>query len=393
MMDRGTISSEVIQKLHDYFNNRQPEIESFIRELVADESPSGDERGSRSVVERLATAAKRLRCVSAVDKIDVLDFGQHLVVRAFQNRVNEGNVMLVGHTDTVHARGSLEQRPLRVEHNRLYGPGTFDMKANCALAIEILRAFDELGVTPKCSLTLVLTCDEEVGSFSGWPLMEKIAKTERPKVVLVMEPPASGGRVKTGRKGTGIFAIKVAGRASHAGLEPEKGASAILELARQTERLHALNQSGSGITVNVGVVRGGTRSNVVAAEAEGEIDVRFSTDAESQEIQRILTNLQPIDERTKVFVTGGINRPPLERTPAIVELFERARAIAGMMDFDLGETQVGGASDGNFLAAMGIPVLDGLGISGDGAHAIHEHIELDDIPRRGALLAGLIATL
>jgi len=239
----------------------------------------------------------------------------------------------------------------------------------------------------------VLTCDEEVGSYSGWPLMETIAKNENPKAAFVMEPPASGGRVKTGRKGTGIFAIKVEGKASHAGLEPEKGASAILELARQTERLHGLNQSGSGITINVGVIRGGTRSNVVAAEAEGEIDVRFSTEAESQEIERILTTLSPIDDRTKVFVSGGINRPPLERTPAVVELFQKGRAIAGTIDFDLGETQVGGASDGNFLAALGIPVLDGLGISGDGAHAVHEHIELDDIPRRATLIAGLIASV
>lgn len=392
-MQRGTTSPEPILRLHDYFNDRQPEIESFIRELVSIESPSGDVDGSRAVVDLLANAAKKLRCVGEVEKIDVNDFGQHLVVRAFQNRQDGGRIMIVGHTDTVHARGSLAQRPLRVEHNRLYGPGTFDMKANCALAIEVMRAFDELGVNPNCSVTLVLTCDEEVGSFSGWPLMEGIAQTDRPDAVLVMEPPASGGRVKTGRKGTGIFAIKVAGKAAHAGLEPEKGASAILELARQIERLHALNQSGSGITLNVGVVRGGTRSNVVAAEAEGEIDVRFSTEAESQELTRILTNLKPIDERTKVFVSGGINRPPLERTPAVVALFERARSIAGTMDFALGETQVGGASDGNFLAAMGIPVLDGLGISGDGAHAVHEHIELDDIARRGTLIAGLIATL
>lgn len=388
-----TISSDVVTRLHEYFNSRQSAIESFISELVSQESPSGDVAGSRSVVDLLATAAQSLRCVSDVQKIDVPDFGQHLVVRAFHNQQSAGPVMLVGHTDTVHSRGSLEERPLRVENNRLYGPGTFDMKGNCALAIEVLRAFDELGLTPNCSLTLVLTCDEEVGSFSGWPLMEKIAQAEKPKAAFVMEPPASGGRVKTGRKGTGIFAIKVAGKAAHAGLEPEKGASAILELARQTERLHALNQAGSGITINVGVIRGGTRSNVVPAEAEGEIDVRFSTEAESQEIERILTSLQPIDERTKVFVSGGINRPPLERTPAVAELFEKARRIAGMMDFDLGETQVGGASDGNFLAAMGIPVLDGLGISGDGAHAVHEHIELDDVPRRGALIAGLLATL
>ena len=209
----------------------------------------------------------------------------------------------------------------------------------------------------------------------------------------MLEPPASSGRVKTGRKGTGIFAIKVEGKAAHAGLEPEKGASAILELARQTERLHALNLSGSGITLNVGVVHGGTRSNVVAAEAEGEIDVRFSSEAEAKEIERILSHLEPVDERTKVFVSGGINRPPHERTPAVVELFEKARGVAAHLNFELGEAQVGGASDGNFLAAMGVPVLDGLGTMGDGAHAVHEHIEADDIARRGALIAGLLLSV
>jgi glutamate carboxypeptidase len=229
--------------------------------------------------------------------------------------------------------------------------------------------------------------------LSGWPFIESAAKSQPTRCAFVMEPPAFGGRVKTSRKGTGIFAIKVEGKAAHAGLEPEKGASAILELARQTEQLHSLNLSGSGITLNVGVVHGGTRSNVVAAEAQGEIDVRFSTAAESLEIQRILSNLKPIDERTKVFVSGGINRPPMERTAAVVELFEKARAIAADLDFDLGEAQVGGASDGNFLAAMGIPVLDGLGISGDGAHAVHEHIEASDIARRGALIGGLILSV
>jgi len=388
-----TIPPDVILKLHDYFAQRQPQIESFIRDLVTLESPSGDEEGSRAVVELLAATAKSLRCVTEIERVDVPQFGQHLVIRAFQNQQSQGRIMVVGHTDTVHARGSLDQRPLRVEDNRLYGPGTFDMKANCALAIEVLRSFDELDLTPNCALTLVLACDEEVGSFTGWPLMERIAQTERPKTAFVLEPPGSGGRVKTGRKGTGIFALKVEGKAAHAGLDPEKGASAILELARQIERLHALNQAGSGITLNVGVIRGGTRSNVVAAEAEAEIDVRFSTEAESEEIQRIMSSLQPIDERTRVFVSGGINRPPLERTPAVIELFQKARAIAGKVDFDLGETQVGGASDGNFLAAMGIPVLDGLGISGDGAHAVHEHIELDDIPRRGALIAGLLVSV
>lgn len=378
---------QIFNALHE----RQAEVEAFIRSLVEIESPSGDMEGSRAVVDLLVQAASGLSCVDAIERVDVPDFGQHLVIKAFQR--HEKQILMVGHTDTVHSRGSLSERPWRREAGKIYGPGIFDMKANCALAIEVLRSLVELEATPAYGVSIVLTCDEEVGSLNGWPLIENVAKSQPARCAFVMEPPASGGRVKTSRKGTGIFAIKVEGKAAHAGLEPEKGASAILELARQTEQLHAINLSGSGITLNVGVVRGGTRSNVVAAEAQGEIDVRFSTEAESQEIERILSSLKPIDERTKVFVSGSINRPPMERTPAVVELFEKARAIAADLDFDLGEAQVGGASDGNFLAAMGIPVLDGLGVSGDGAHAVHEHIEADDIARRGALIGGLLMSI
>jgi len=381
--------SSVARQIFSALQLRQPDIEAFIQSLVETESPSGDEQGSRAVVDLLVQHANRLDCVDEIERFDVPDFGQHLLIKAFQQN-NAGQILLVGHTDTVHAVGSIAERPWRRESGRIYGPGIFDMKANCALAIEVLRAMGDLNVTPAVGVTLALTCDEEVGSLSGWPLLERVARAQRTQCALVMEPPASGGRVKTGRKGTGIFAIKVEGKAAHAGLEPEKGASAILELARQTEQLHSLNLSGSGITLNVGVVHGGTRSNVVAAEAQGEIDVRFSTAAESQEIERILSNLKPIDERTKVFVSGGINRPPMERTAAVIELYRKARAIAAQLDFELGEAQVGGASDGNFLAAMDIPVLDGLGISGDGAHAVHEHIEADDIARRGALIGGLL---
>jgi len=380
------------RQIFNALKERQNEIEAFIRSLVEVESPSGDVKGSRDVVDLLANASERLDCVDAIERVDVSDFGQHLVIKAFQEQ-NAGQVLLVGHTDTVHSLGSLGERPWRVDAGKIYGPGIFDMKANCALAIEVLRTLVDMKLKPAFGVTIALTCDEEVGSMSGWPLLEQVAKSQPTRCAFVMEPPASGGRVKTSRKGTGIFAIKVEGKAAHAGLEPEKGASAILELARQTEQLHALNVSGSGITLNVGVVHGGTRSNVVAAEAQGEIDVRFSTEAESAEIERILSNLKPIDERTKVFVSGGINRPPMERTPAVVELFEKARAIAAELDFDLGEAQVGGASDGNFLAAMGIPVLDGLGISGDGAHAVHEHIEAGDIARRGALIGSLLLSL
>ncbi|HET6853167.1 MAG TPA: M20 family metallopeptidase [Pyrinomonadaceae bacterium] len=386
------MSAQFARQVFDRLQSRQAEVEKFIQALVEVESPSGDEEGSRAVVDLLVQAADQVDCVNTIERVDVPDFGQHLVIRAFQEQRDAGQILLVGHTDTVHARGSLSERPWRREAGKIYGPGIFDMKANCALAIEVLRALCDLKAIPACAVTLALTCDEEVGSLSGWPFLQTVAKSHNTRCAFVMEPPAPGGRVKTGRKGTGIFAIKVEGKAAHAGLEPEKGASAILELARQTEQLHAINLSGSGITLNVGVVHGGTRSNVVAAQAEGEIDVRFSTEAESLEIERILSNLRPVDERTRVFVSGGINRPPMERTAAVIELFEKARAIAAQLDFDLGEAQVGGASDGNFLAAMGIPVLDGLGISGDGAHAVHEHIEADDIARRGALIGGLLTT-
>jgi glutamate carboxypeptidase len=386
------ISSSLAKQILGRLQSRQGDIETFIRALVEIESPSGDDSGSGAVVELLATTARGVSSVDSVEAVKVPGFGQHLVIKAFQ-QAEAGQVLIVGHTDTVHSLGSLAERPWRREAGRIYGPGIFDMKANCALAIEILRTLSELNLKPRFGVTVVLTCDEEVGSASGWPLIERFAKETQARCAFVLEPPALGGRVKTGRKGTGIYTIKVEGKAAHAGLEPEKGASAILELARQTERLHALNLSGSGITLNVGVVHGGTRSNVVAAQAEGEIDVRFSTEAESEEIHRILSSLQPVDERTKVFVSGGINRPPMERTPAVVELFEKARSVASYLDFELGEAQVGGASDGNFIAALGVPVLDGLGISGDGAHAVHEHIEADDIARRGALIAGLLLSV
>ncbi|HAF16603.1 MAG TPA: hypothetical protein DCK99_23470 [Blastocatellia bacterium] len=387
------ISTTLAHQLRDRFRERQAQLVSLTRALVEAESPSGDPHGSRAVVDLLAKAAETARCVNSIDCIAVPDLGQHLVVRAFQDRAAAGNILLVGHTDTVHPRGSIADRPWRVEGNRSYGPGVFDMKANCALAVALLHVCDDFEVVPSCGVILALTCDEEIGSASGWPLLRNIAEAEKVRNALILEPSAPGGRVKTGRKGTGIFEMKVEGRAAHAGLEPEKGASAILELAKQTERLHALNNSGSGISVNVGVVHGGTRSNVVAAEATAQIDARFSTAAEARVVEDALLNAKPFDERVRVRVTGGINRPPLERTPAVIELYELARNIAGLLDYDLGETQVGGASDGNFLAELGIPVLDGLGIDGDGAHAPHEHIIIDDMPLRGALLAGLIATL
>lgn len=385
-----SISQADVQNIESRIRPRQGEIVALIKSVVETESPSGDAAGSSAVVDLLANVAQGIRCIDSVERVADSHMGEHLVIRAFQEMKATGNILLVGHTDTVHSRGSLAMNPFRIEDDRIYGPGIFDMKANCVLALEALRALDLSRVKPSVGVTIALTCDEEVGSFSGWPLLERLAREVPTLCAFVLEPSAAGC-VKTARKGTGMFTMKVEGRAAHAGLDPGKGASAILELTRQIERLYELNNSG-GITVNVGVIRGGTRSNVVAAEAAAEIDVRFSTKTESEKVLAALSNPRCFDERVRVAVTGGINRPPLERTPEVLSLFGQAREIATALGFELGEAQVGGASDGNFLAAMGVPVLDGLGVDGDGAHAAHEHILASAIPRRGALIAGLIAT-
>jgi glutamate carboxypeptidase len=298
---------------------------------------------------------------------------------------------LLGHTDTVHPRGSLAARPLREEGGRVFAPGIFDMKSGCAVALEALRACDELGLTPQRAVVVLLMCDEETGSASGRAFVEMEAR--RAEQVLVLEPPAPEGRAKTARKGTGMFQLRAEGRASHAGLDFERGASAILELARQTARLAELCDSARGVTVNVGTITGGTRSNVVAAEARAEVDVRFETMTDALRLEETIQNLRPFDERVRLSVEGGINRPPLERTRAVAKLYEHAHTVAAALGFELGETKVGGASDGNFAAAFCPSVLDGLGVEGDGAHAADEHILRGSIPRRAALVAALLATL
>lgn len=385
-------SQTAAREVFGFLESRRSEMVKLTRTLVETESPSGDLEGSRAVVQLLAEAAQTINGVSAVERIESPGYGEHLRVRMRADaRENASAILLVGHTDTVHPRGSLRERPWREEDGRIYAPGIFDMKANCALALEVLRACAQLNLAPRRPVVLLLTCDEETGSMTGRALVEEEAS--QAESVLVLEPPAPGGSVKTARKGTGIFTMKAKGIAAHAGLEPEKGASAILELARQVERLHDMNDLARGTTINVGVIHGGTRSNVVAAEAHAEIDLRFSTAEEASRLENEIVNARPFDERVRLTVSGGINRLPLERNAKVVALFEQARRVAAALDFELGEASVGGASDGNFAAALGVAVLDGLGISGDGAHATHEHIEVDDIARRGALIAGLIATL
>jgi glutamate carboxypeptidase len=390
-MELGFSKAEAVV-VREHLESRQGEMLALTRSLVETESPSGDVEGSRAVVKLLEDAARKIDGVTSVERIESPGYGEHLRVRAFADaREHPDTILVIGHTDTVHPRGSVSERPWREQAGRIYGPGIFDMKANCAQALEVIRACSTLGLAPRCPVVLLLTCDEETGSMTGRALIEEGARASRG--VLVLEPPASNGRVKTARKGTGLFTIEAHGIAAHAGLEPEKGASAILEIARQIERLHAMNEPARGITVNVGVVQGGTRSNVVAASASAEIDVRFSTTEEAKRLEEKILGAQSFDERVKLSITGSINRPPLERTEKVASLFNLARKVAALLDFDLGEASVGGASDGNFVAALNVAVLDGLGIDGDGAHATHEHIVIDDIARRGALLAGIIASM
>ena len=381
------------RKLLRHFEGRRGELLSLTRALCEVESPSGDGEGSRAVVSLLAEAAGSIGGVESVERVGGPDgYGEHIIVRASAPGPHEARpLLLLGHTDTVHPRGTLAARPWREDGGRIYAPGIFDMKASCAVALEALRACSTLGLKARRPVSLLLTCDEESGSMSGRALVE--AEARRAECVLVLEPPAPGGRAKTARKGTGLFTLSVEGRAAHAGLEPEKGVSAVLELARQIGRVSALARPEVGTTINVGTVTGGTHANVVAAEARAEVDVRFSTADEARRVETALLELKPFDERAALKVTGGINRPPLERTSAVAALYEKARRVAAAFDFELGEASVGGASDGNFAAACGATVLDGLGVEGDGAHAAHEHIIADAIVLRGAFLAALVAAL
>ena len=370
----------------NYFESRRLAIIDAVREIVEIESPSHDAERSRAVVDWAEAQFRSTGVEVAVERIFAEDEGEHLVIRAFPGEAKP--VMLVGHTDTVHPVGTREKNPTRIEGDRFYGCGIFDMKANIVLMIEAFRYLAENGITPPRPITVFLSCDEEVGSRSGRAVLESVAADA--EMALVFEPSAAG-RIKTGRKGTGQYVVKVHGVPAHAGLEPEKGASAILELARQIERLQGMNDNSDGTTVNACTIRGGTTSNVIPEFAEAEVDVRFLSMAEAERIDREIRSLTPFDNRVQIAVNGGINRPPMERTDAVVSLFEKARSVAASFDYEIGETQVGGASDGNFIAALGIPVLDGLGVAGDGAHTLHEHILIGDIPKRAALITLLLA--
>jgi glutamate carboxypeptidase len=287
--------------------------------------------------------------------------------------------------------GTLALRPFKLERDRAFGPGIFDMKAGVMLAAFAMRALKDLGLTTRRPVTVLMTCDEETGSHFSRNIIEEEGRSAH--AALVLEPPIPGGTIKTARKGVGEFELIIRGRPAHAGNDPRAGVSAITELSHQIQAINKLIDYERGTTLNVGVVRGGVLSNVIAAEAHAFIDMRFQTPEEGRRITEAMSALQPVLDGARIETRGGINRPPLVRTPETGELFEHAKRLASEIGFELKEGSVGGGSDGNFIAALGVPVLDGLGVDGAGAHAEHEHIIISDIPRRAALLARLIETV
>lgn len=369
----------------EYFQNRRNAMVESIRNIVDIESPSHNVNQSVAVVDAIVDMFSELQIDLVIERERAENYGDHLIIRAFSS--DRKGFLFLGHTDTVHPIGTIEKNPTRVDGDKFYGCGIFDMKANIVLMLESLRFFAETGTYPSRPITILLSCDEEVGSKSGRFFVEREASQS--ETCFVFEP-SLDGKVKTGRKGTGMFTLHAHGIPSHAGLEPEKGASAILELSRQIEKLHQLNDISNGTTVNVCTIKGGTTTNVIPEYAECEIDVRFSTMDEAQRIETAIRSVKPIDKRVGLEISGEINRPPMERTGSVADLFEKARGLARSFDYKLDEAQVGGGSDGNFVGALGVPLLDGLGISGAGAHTLNEYIQISDIAYRASLVTLLL---
>jgi len=361
-------------------------IIEFTRKLVRVESPSDDKSAVDACVAMVATHAKSLGGRVRVHRQK--GFGDVLEVRFGSRRTNsaEKAILLLGHLDTVWPLGTLKCMPCRVGHSRLWGPGTLDMKAGVAMALTALEILSEAGLLDR-EIVLLLNSEEEVGSPVSRPITERLAA--ECEAVFVLEP-AQGLAYKTARKGTGNWRLAIKGVAAHAGVDFEKGASALLELARVMETVSDWTDLKKGLTVSVGAAGGGTKTNVIPAEAWAEVDVRIARTGDGSRLERRFANLKATDKRCSVEVTGGINRPPMERTPGTVRLYQRARALAAELGFALDEAATGGASDGNFTSALGIPTLDGMGAVGEGAHAAHESILIEHLAPRTALLAGML---
>ena len=378
-----------------YLTAEHENMLNCLQTVVEHETPSNGAKGDNNeFVSKLARIFTELTGGTAKTIHNDAAYGNHLLA-AYGDGVEQ--ILILCHYDTVWPRNTITHNPFRVEGGRAYGPGIYDMKAGIVQGLFAVKALRTLGRKLNRKVVFLFTSDEEVGSPTSRGIIEHEAA--KSKYVLVLEPSAGEngkplGAIKTARKGVGMFDIKVKGVASHAGAAHKEGRSAIGEMAKQVDYIHSLTDHNEGLTLNVGVIRGGTESNVVAAECFASVDVRVWTKEQADMITFQLTNLQPLTEGVKIDVKGGINRPPMERTAAVAELYELAKDLAinelGMSD--LPERAVGGGSDGNFTCVLA-PTLDGLGAVGDGAHAAHEYIVVDEMPKRAALVALLLEKL
>ena len=370
-----------------FCQQHQDEMLAMLQRMVEIESPSDD----KVAVDRMgAFLAQEFEPLGGkVTFFPQKEAGNHLKAE-FPGAPGKP-VLLLGHFDTVWSMGTLAKMPFRLEGGRAFGPGVYDMKAGIAMMIFALRALQASGSQHR-PITVVLDTDEEVGSTTGRPVVEATAKDC--EAVLVLEPSQGPkGHLKTSRKGVGDITIRVHGRASHSGVDFEKGRSAIVELARQLLEIVKFTDLSRGITVNPGVIQGGTRGNVIAAEAWAEIDLRIARAVDAATLEQKFAALKPFDTDCSIEITGGMNRPPMERTEGTIRLFRIAQEIGGGIGLALDESSTGGGSDGNFTSALGVPTLDGLGALGEGAHASHESVVIEELPLRTAVLAGLLQTL
>jgi len=371
---------------------KESALVGLIQKLVRIESPSDDKSAVDACVGLVAAHARALGGRVKLHRQrrfgDVLEarFGPRSPKTAATSG-SANKILILGHLDTVWPLGTLKTMPCRLADGRLWGPGTLDMKAGVAMALTAIEMLAEAGLLRR-EIVLLLNSDEEVGSPVSRPITERLAAGCA--AVYVLEP-AQGLACKTARKGTGNWRIDLTGIAAHAGVDFEKGASAIREMARVVETVSGWTDLNRGLTVSVGIAGGGSKLNVIPAQAWVEVDVRIARKADGPRIERKFAALYPTDKRCALAVTGGINRPPMERTRGTVKLYRKAQALAAELGFHLEEAATGGASDGNFTAAIGIPTLDGLGAVGEGAHARHESIVVEHLAPRTALLAGMLA--
>ncbi len=378
----------IAEALRFHTHTLLPKILQTIELLVTQETPSHDK-------PRLDAFAALLdgRFSQAGATVEILPNatrGNHVRAHFAHGNTTEKPALVLCHYDTVWPVGSLATHPFRIEDGKAYGPGIFDMQTSLALVEYGLRAVRDLDLPLPRPVTVLITSDEEIGSGTSRALIEEEAL--RSAYVLVMESPLPGGVIKTARKGTGTFTVETIGRAAHAGVDPYKGINAIEEMAHQILAIHALADREAGTTLSVGTIEGGTATNVVPARAVAQVDTRVWTQAEAERLVQAMSALQPVLPGAEVKVSGGLNRPPLERS-ATAALFARVQEIGRQLGLELAEGSTGGGSDGNFTGALGIPTLDGLGVPGDGAHADHEHILVDEIAGRAALLVAMLQDL